>query len=142
MLLVACAVVFELCLAAVLWRISRQRPSIATEISSIFIGFAGACSVGLATQGFFLFAVDALQVSQLAPTVFWLTSGAFAFAVALALKPSPASVSIPCMTLAALFLIYGILQHHAMAVIVGFVLTLSAIIVWSCARRIAPQSAQ
>src|SRR5689334_8459722 len=100
MLLVACAVIFELCLAAVLWRTARQRPSIATEISAVFIAFAAACSVGLATQGFFLSALGVLEASQLAATLFWLTSGAFAFAVALALRPSPFSASAPCMILA------------------------------------------
>ena len=142
MLLVACAVVFELCLAAALWRVSRQRPTLATEASSVFIGFAGACSVGLATQGFFLFAVNVLQASELAPTVFWLTSGAFAFAVALALKPSPLSVSLPGMALAVLSLGFSILRHDAMAAVVGSVLALSAIAVWACARRAAAQSTQ
>jgi hypothetical protein len=142
MLLVACAVVFELCLAAVLWRISRQRPTVATEVSAVFIGFAGACSVGLATQGFFLFGVNILEASELAPTVFWLTSGALAFAVALALRPSPASVSLPCVVLATLAFSYSILQHDEMAAVVGSVLALSAIGVWGCARRVAARFAQ
>jgi hypothetical protein len=75
MLLVASAVIFELCLAAVLWRVSSQRPSIASEIASIFIGFAAACSIGLAAQGFFLFAAGILEASELVLTIFWLTSG-------------------------------------------------------------------
>jgi hypothetical protein len=142
MLLVACAIVFELCLAAVLWRAARQRPSIATEISAVFIGFAGACCLGLATQGFFLFAVNVLQASELAPTIFWLASGAFAFAVALALKPSAASVSIPSAAIAALFLTYGILQQHGMAIAVGSVLTVSTLAVRSSARRVMLRRAQ
>jgi hypothetical protein len=142
MLLVACAVIFELCLAAMLWRISRQRPSIAAEISAVFIALAGACAIGLATQGFFLCAVGVLEASQLAATLFWLTSGVFAFAVALALRPSPISASAPCMILALLFFSYGILGRHKMAVVVGSVLILLAIIVWSFARRIAARSAQ
>jgi hypothetical protein len=140
MLLVACAVVFELCLAAVLWRISSRRPTIATQIASVFIGFAAACSIGLAAQGFFLLAVNLLQVSELAPTVFWLTAGVLAFAVALALKPSPASASIPCVIVAAVALIYSILGQDEMAAVVGAVLIVSAIAVWSCARRPAQRA--
>src|SRR5437868_3061588 len=129
MLLVACAVVFELCLAIVLWRASRQRPSIVTEIASIFISLAAACSLGLAAQGFFLLAVKILHVSELAATVFWLISGVLAFAVALALKPSPASASIPCLVVAALSFIYSIFRQDEMAAVIGSVLLLSAIVV-------------
>jgi hypothetical protein len=137
MLLVACAVVFELCLAVVLWRVSSQRPSLASEIASVFIGFAAACSIGLAAQGFFLLAVNVLQISELAPTVFWLTAGVLAFAVALALKPSRVSASMPCMIVAAVALIYSILRQDEMTAVVGAVLIVSAIAVWSCARRVA-----
>jgi len=125
----------------VLWRVSSQRPSIASEIASVFIGFAAACSIGLAAQGFFLLAVNVLQVSELALTMFWLTAGALAFAVALALKPSPVSASLPCVIVAALALIYSILRHDEMAAVVGAVLIGSAIAVWSCARRMALQRA-
>jgi hypothetical protein len=141
MLLVACAVVFELCLAAALWRVSSQRPSLASEISSVFIAFAATCCLGLATQGFFLLAVDILQASELAATFFWLTSGVLAFAVALALKPSPASVSIPCLVVAALELAFSFVRQDKMTAAVGTVLILSAIVVWSCARRVAPRHA-
>src|SRR3954469_20797928 len=100
MLLVAYAVLFELCLAVVFWRLSSQRPGLASKIASSFICFAGACCLGLATQGFFLLAVGILQVSDLARTVFWLSSGVLAFAVALAMKPAPLSASIPCLLVA------------------------------------------
>src|SRR2546423_12532676 len=139
MLLVACAVVFELCLATMLWRISSQRPSIVTEIASIFISFAAACSLGLAAQGFFLLAVNILHPSELAATIFWLISGLLAFGVALALKPSPASAAIPCLVVAALSFIYSILRRDEMAAVVGSVLILSAIVVWSCVRSIIPR---
>ncbi len=142
MLLVACAVVFELCLAAALWRASSQRPGIASEIASIFIAFAATCCFGLATQGFFLLAVNILQASELAATLFWLTSGVLAFAVALALKPSPASVSIPCMAVAALALLFSIVRQDEMTAVVGSVLILAAIAVWFSARRVAPRRAQ
>jgi hypothetical protein len=142
MLLVACAVIFELCLAAVLWRISRQRPGIASEISAVFIAFAAACSIGLAVQGCFLYAVDVLQASELAQTLFWLTAGIFAFAVAFALRASPTSASLPCLTVAVLFLIYGIVTRNEMAVVVGSVLAVTAIIVCSFARRVRARSAQ
>jgi hypothetical protein len=46
------------------------------------------------------------------------------------------------MILALLFFSYGILGRHKMAVVVGSVLILLAIIVWSFARRIAARSAQ
>ena len=142
MLLVACAVIFELCLAVVLWRLSSQQPSVTSEIASVFIAFAATCCLGLATQGFFLLAVDILQASELAPTLFWLTSGFLAFAVALALKPSPASVSIPGLVVAALALIFSIVREDQMAAVVASVLILSAIAAWSCARRMAPRHAQ
>jgi hypothetical protein len=142
MLLVACAVVFELCLAAALWRVSSQRPSLASDIASIFIAFAAACCLGLATQGFFLLAVDVLQASELAATFFWLTSGVLAFAVALALKPSAASVSMPCVVVAALALTFSIMRQDRMTAVVGALLILSAIAVWACARRVAPRHAQ
>jgi hypothetical protein len=134
MLLVACAVVFELCLAAWLWRVSTRRPSVVTEIASVFIGLAATFSLGLAAQGFFLLAVDVLQVSELAPTVFWLTSGALAFAVALSLNPSPASTSIPCILIGALSLIYSVVRHDEMAAVVGAVLILTRIALWSIRR--------
>ena len=140
MLLVACAVVFELCLAAVLWRVASERPSVATEIASVFIGFAAACSLALSVQGFFLLGVNVLHVSELAPTVFWLTSGVLAFAVALALKPSPASATIPCIVVAALSFLYGSVRQDAMAAVVGAVLAVSAMVIWSSARRIVRRS--
>ena len=142
MLLVACAVVFELCLAAALWRASSQRPGLASEISSVFIAFAAACCLGLAAQGFFLLAVNVLQASELAATFFWLTSGMLAFAVALALKPSPASVSIPCLVVAGLAFTFSIVRQDRMTAVVGTVLILSALAVRSCARRVAPRPVQ
>lgn len=142
MLLVACAVIFELCLAVVLWRASSQRPSVTSEIASVFIAFAATCCLGLATQGFFLLAVDILQASELAPTLFWLTSGFLAFAVALALKPSPVSVSIPCLVVAALALVFSVARQDQMTAVVGSALILSALTVWSCARRMTPRHAQ
>jgi hypothetical protein len=136
MLLAACAVIFELCLVAVLWRLARERPSVATQIASVFIGFAGAASLGLATQGFFLFASDVLQLSELAPTVFWLTAGVLAFGVMLALRPSPALATMPCIIIAALSFIYASVQHDVMGAVVGAVLTVSALLIWTSAGRI------
>jgi hypothetical protein len=139
MLLAACAVIFELCLAVVFWRLGRQRPSIAAKIAAVFIGLAGASSLGLATQGFFLFASGVLQVSELAATVFWLASGMFAIAVMLALRPSPAVATMPCIVIAALSFIYASIQRDTMTALVGAVLTACALVLWWSARRIARQ---
>jgi hypothetical protein len=136
MLLAACAVIFELCLAVVFWRLARQRPSIATKIAAVFIGLAGTASLGLATQGLFLFASAVLQLSELAATVFWLTSGVLAFAVMLALRPSPALATMPCIIIAAVSFTYASVQHDVMSVVVGAVLTLSALLIWLTARQI------
>jgi hypothetical protein len=136
MLLAACALIFELSLAVVLWRLARQRPSIATKIASVFIGFAAAASLALAAQGLFLLGVNVLQASELAPTIFWLTSGVLAFVVVLALRPSPALATMPCIIIAALSFIYGGVQQEAMGAVVGAMLTVSAMVIWSSARRV------
>ncbi len=137
MLLVACAVVFELCLAAVLWRLARERPSIASQIATVFIGFAGAFSLGLATQGFLLFAVGIIRLSELAPTMFWLTSGGLAFAVALALRPSPGCAALPSLIVAALAFGFGIVRQETLGAVIGAALVCSAGIMFWCARSIA-----
>src|SRR4051812_27066362 len=120
MLLVACAVIFELCLAVVLWRASSQRPSVATKVTSCFIGFAAACSFGLATQGFFLFAVDILQVAELPFTIFWLTAGLFGSAVVIALGPPPAVALAPFLLLALLSFSMSLVYRDAVTALVGF----------------------
>jgi hypothetical protein len=136
MLLVACAVIFELCLAAVCWRLARERPSISTKIAAVFIGLAGTASLGLATQGLFLFASGVLQASELAATMFWLTSGVLAFAVMLALRPSPAVATMPCTIIAAVAFTYASVEHDLMSAVVGAVLTLSALVIWSTVQKI------
>ena len=141
MLLVACAVVFELCLAVLLWRVSSRRPSVATEIASFFIALAATCSTWPRRARFFSARSRRSASSELAPTVFWPTSGVLAFAVALSLNPSPASASIPCILIGALSLIYGVVQHDEMAAIVGAVLMLTGIALWSIRRPRATMTA-
>jgi len=136
MVLIACALLFELCLAAVLWRVSSQRPTIATSIASFFICLAAACCIGLATQGLFLLAADVLQVSELPPTIFWLVSGLFAFAVALATKPSPVFVALPCLIVALCSFTFSFLRDDAMMAVVGLVLSSTALPVWYHAGRV------
>jgi hypothetical protein len=133
MLLAACAIVFELCLAVVLWRLSKQRPSIASNFASFFIGLAAACCLGLATQGFFLLADSVLELSELGPTLFWLTSGLLAVAVALALKPSPMLAAIPFLLIAWPALTLSILYREPIIGFVAAVTFFTAILAGGCA---------